>query len=835
MERATIDFGIDLGTTNSSIAVLKGTMTEVFRNNEGQELTPSAVWIDDKGRLYVGSRAKERYMYDEENARIEFKLQMGTSHTFPFAASSRKMTAEELSAEILKSLRGDVKQYTGEEVIAAAISVPAAFELPQCEATNKAAQLAGLSSSPLIQEPVAAALAYSFQSESDRIFWLVYDFGGGTFDAAIIQVREGLIQVVNHGGDNRLGGRLIDEEIVDQLLVPAVKQVYALSDFRRGNDDWIAAFAKLKLHAEKAKIHLSRDSVTQIIIDELCEDEHGGSLRFEHELKHSDIEPLIEPRVERSINICKKVLKEARLSPGDIEKVILVGGPTLTPILREILSDRLGIPLEFHMDPLTVVARGAAIFAGTQLIPEAIRLQRPLVAGQYRLELEYDPIGSELEPLVGGRVVASEGASLAAFTIEFVQSKSKWRSGRVDVAANGAFMATVYAEKGRSNEFSIELRDAAGNLRETVPDRFTYTTGISISAQTLIHSVGVALANNEMQPFFGKGTPLPVRRREIHHTTVALKRGESGTFLRIPVVEGENIRRADRNPLIGALEVSGEGIQRDVPVGSEVEITIDIDESRLVLTKAYLPILDEEYEHVVTLGYVDADPKRLADEFVVEKARLEEASEKARKTGAPQALEPLQRIESDRMLHDIEASLAAAPIDENAAGDCQQRLLGLRSAIDEVEDIVEWPDLVSRAEEAIEWSRDIVDKLGDKDAQRNFSSLESETRKAIASRDADLLRRKIEEVYDLGISIWSSHPSYWIEFFRHLAEERKPHMRDQALAEQFIVQGRRAIDADDLKVLVAVVRQLYDLLPPDEQQAARGYGGTTMPHKWLQG
>lgn len=833
MERATIDFGIDLGTTNSSIAVLNGTATEVFRNNEGQELTPSAVWIDSKGRLYVGRRAKERLVDDAENTCSEFKLQMGTSHIFTFAASGRKMTAEELSAEILKSLRGDVQQYTGEEVIAAAISVPAAFELPQCEATYKAAYLAGLSASPLIQEPVAAAMAYGFQSESDRIFWLIYDLGGGTFDAAIIQVREGLIQVVNHGGDNQLGGKLIDWEIVDQLLVPAVKQEYAISDFTRGNPKWKAAFAKLKIHAEEAKIRLSRESVTQVIVDPLCQDEKGVLVRFEHELKRSDIEPLIEPFAERSVNICKKVLKEAKLSPSDIEKAILVGGPTLAPILRQILSDRLSIPLEFRMDPLTVVARGAAIFAGTQRIPEAIRRQRPLVAGQYRLELEYEPIGSELEPLIGGRVIASEGESLAGFSIEFVESKSQWRSGRINIPADGAFTATVCVEKGRSNEFLIELRDVTGNIRETVPDRFTYTSGISISGQPLINSVGVALANNEMQVFLGKGMPLPARKREVHHTTVALKRGESGTFLRIPVVEGENTRRADRNPLIGALEVSGEGIQRDVPVGSEVEITIDIDESRLVRTKAYMPILDEEYERVLILGKVDAEPKRLAEEFRQEKARLEEASEKARKTGAPQAAEPLQRIERERMLHDIETSLAAASVDPDAAGKCQKRLLDLKSAVDEVQDVVEWPTLLSTVEECIEWTRDIVDKLGNKDAQRNFSSLESETRAAIAAYDGDLVRRKIDELYELGISIWSGHPSYWVEFFRHLAEERKPRMRDQTLAEQLIAHGRRAIDAEDLNALVAVVRQLYDLLPPDEQQEARGYGGTTMPYKRL--
>src|SRR5204863_3659948 len=135
--------------------------------------------------------------------------------------------------------------------------------------------LAGISFSPLVQEPVAAAMAYGFQSESDRVFWLVYDLGGGTFDAAVIKMREGMIQVVNHGGDNQLGGKLIDWAIVEQLLVPAVIRQRKLSDFRRGSSRWKPAFAKLKLAAEQAKIRVSREASVEISIDPLCVDEKG--------------------------------------------------------------------------------------------------------------------------------------------------------------------------------------------------------------------------------------------------------------------------------------------------------------------------------------------------------------------------------------------------------------------------------------------------------------------------------------------------------------------------------------------------------------------------------
>ncbi|HSL83073.1 MAG TPA: Hsp70 family protein, partial [Thermoanaerobaculia bacterium] len=182
MTRETIDYGIDLGTTRSAIALLQGTEVEVFRNDEGFETTPSAVWLDKGGNLVVGRAARERLEMDPENAFSGFSAQMGTSAVYTFARTGRRMRSEELAAEVLKALKKAAERKTGEEVEAAVITVPAAFELPHCKATDDAAKLAGFRVSPLLQEPVAAAMAYGLQSESDRVHWLVYDLGGGTFD-----------------------------------------------------------------------------------------------------------------------------------------------------------------------------------------------------------------------------------------------------------------------------------------------------------------------------------------------------------------------------------------------------------------------------------------------------------------------------------------------------------------------------------------------------------------------------------------------------------------------------------------------------------------------------
>ena len=178
MSRSTIDFGIDLGTTNSAVAVLKGTITDIIKNNRDNDITPSAVYINKHGQIHTGLLAKNR-LEDERSANdvyVEFKRRMGTSHRYEFKIAAQVMSPEQLSAEVLKGLRGDVPQRVGEDILSAVITVPAAFEQKQCAATRTAGELAGLYQCPLVQEPVAAALAYGYQAEVTKEYWLIFQF-----------------------------------------------------------------------------------------------------------------------------------------------------------------------------------------------------------------------------------------------------------------------------------------------------------------------------------------------------------------------------------------------------------------------------------------------------------------------------------------------------------------------------------------------------------------------------------------------------------------------------------------------------------------------------------
>ena len=360
------NYGIYLGDEYGCIAVLNGKEVEVIENNENQKRTPCAIWISEKNRLFTGQYAKNRLFEDPENAYSKWRPSMGKADiVYNFAKTGRSMSPAELSAEILKSLRADVKQRKGDNGDAAVITVPADFQLHQVEATKKAANLADIKTCEILQEPIAAAMAYARGEDG---YWMVYDFGGGTFDVAIIRLRSGDLSVVNHGGDANLGGELIDWDTVNSIFVPMLISSYRLNDFNRNNKKWISAFAKMKRAAEDAKIQLSRVDIIPIFIGNLCQDDNGEWITFEHELTRKDIEPLLALYIERTINKCKDVLQVANLKPDDIKKIVLVGGSTLSPLLRKLLKERLDIPQEFSIDPLTVVAQGAAIYAASRRI-----------------------------------------------------------------------------------------------------------------------------------------------------------------------------------------------------------------------------------------------------------------------------------------------------------------------------------------------------------------------------------------------------------------------------------------------------------------------------------
>jgi len=822
MQRTTIDFGIDLGTTNSTIAVIDGVDARVIPNKVGSGITPSAIWIDPRGRLQVGQEAKQRALVsDSENGDLEFKLRMGLGAQGKkvFVRSGRAMLPEELSSEVLKSLKIDVQTNMGEELRAAVICVPAAFENSQTNATMKAAKLAGFGLSPLLLEPVAASLAYGFQTESENVYWMVYDFGGGTFDAAVMRIRDGLIQVVSYDGNNFLGGKLIDWDIVTKKLIPSLGQQFNLPDFRRGNPRWENPVRILKWEAEIAKIEVCRTKAPYEIWREgLCKDADGKQVDFTFTLTPEDVEEVSKPFIQQSLDLCLKALQEQGLSGSSLERILMVGGTTLNPWVRDAVQSELGSKLDFGIDPITVVARGAAIFASTQTLPHDA--SKPVPAGTWRIEIEHKPVGNVPDPDIGGRVISPDGQSAEGFTIEFADTKTQWRSGRITLGQDAVFMTQLHAEKQRRHEYAIELCDRTGTRIPTTPECVSYTLGVTPEENPpAAMTIGVGLANGGVATYVKKGTKLPFRKSMDHYTTLLLRNGHAEDELRIPLLEGEH-PRAERNHGIGVMTIKGSDIRRDLPSGSQIEITLIMDASQQVRVQAYVNSLDEDFE-------ISFDPQmkhnslaELRKDAEQQKERLAGVRKKAERMEALKAQAALSRIEGQELVGHVDSLIEAVANDPDAVAELDRKVRDLAAAVDDVEDSVEWPDLLEKAEEAQKNAERVVGEYGETGDRNRLRSLKEELQRAIDAGDSDLLRRYIDELFGLYLDVLERQPGFHVGRFDWLVE-RMQSMRDPGQAEQIVAQGRRAINNNDIEALKAANRQLMSLLPRNVQEEAR--------------
>ena len=807
MSRTTIDFGIDLGTTNSAIAMLKGTITEIIKNNEDRDITSSAVHISKRGQLRVGSKARDRLTDDNSvnDAYTEFKRRMGTDHVYEFRSSGESKTPEELSSEVLKDLKGNIQQrLAGEDIQAAVITVPAAFEQRQCAATKRAGELAGLVQCPLVQEPVAAALAYGFQIEAKREYWLIYDFGGGTFDAALMKADDGVIDVVNHGGDNHLGGADIDWAIVDKIILPQIAKEFNFPDLHRRNARWQTAIAQIKRAVEVAKIELSR-SETTYLTDCMIKDDDGKVVEIDFQLTRNQVDLVSEPIIMRSIDICRRVLKEKDLAPSMVNKVILVGGPTLAPYFRAKLSDGLGVPLDYSMDPLTVVARGAAIFAGTQLIEWIDK--EPIPKGTYRLDFNYTPIGYDEDFTVRGKVIGKDNELFEGYTIQFANQLSKWESGRIPIKSNGAFKAELIAERGEKNTFSVQLFNKQGTSQEATPDELVYTTGMPIDNQTVINSLGVKLLNNEFASLISKGTPLPARKTDIFRTSQKFNRGDSGEILSILIYEGEN-PKADRNRLQGKLTIPSTAIRRNLPAGSEVEVTLMMDESRTIRAQAYITMLDEDFEVVIESENRTPDVAYLKCELRKEKKRLGELAAKA---GDSETIETQHAKVSE-----LEELVETAQTDPDAANKAETCILEMKANLDELEAKSKWPQIVEQARSELDKLDHVISQCGNNEHKERAKELRQEVEGLIQKHNEHRLPNKTKQVISLYHDVLLSQDAFWVFQFHNLSK-RQSQMSDQSMASRLIVQGRSCIQRGDIQTLRQVTCQLWDLLPKDSK------------------
>lgn len=831
-----IDYGIDLGTTNSAIVRMERGEPVVVKNEFQSDTTPSAVAFGRRGRIRVGTSAFNRLKNDRlhalarddpylRNVFIEFKRTMGTDQVYsPSVDPSNCLTSEALSGEVLKALRNYV---TDVSVTAAVVTVPAAFTVPRQQATQRAAELAGLHQCHLLQEPVAAAMAYGLQTDQAHAKWLVFDFGGGTFDAALVLVEDGVITVKDTKGDNFLGGKDLDRAIVEKILLHEVAQEHGFHSYlaevpvRRE----LLRDALMKW-AEEAKNVLSyNDShwVESDLGDIILAD--GDEIELDFELTQDRLRPVVEPLFQRAIDQAKTLLNRHGLQGSDLDELVLVGGPTYSPILREMLAHQIREP-NTSVDPMTVVARGAALFASN--IPIEDHGEDPSAA-VIRLDLGYESTTVSPDEFV--TVKCRDLADLRRFgqlEVGFERKETGWSSGRQELGEDGALFE-VKLEDGRPNVFDIVVTTPRGDRVETHPNEITILQGTKVGGSPLTNSLGVAVAGEEylfFHPMKGaeKGMPLPVTGKQTGLATKGqITPGVSSDGLLILVYEGGVDAAGVPVALcshVADFELTGDQVNRVIPKGSTFDLTIVTEATSNVpkTVRVLFPGLDDEEYGLVIPSKGSAEQTGWID---FELAEAQKRIGRMRVRGEV----------DERELDSLEAKIVDAATGVRQAGtdrgDRDQAVERLKEALRGLYGLVDaWSEADARLDEA--WqnltrakSAGGCSKCGSVLSDAQMNELQQKLRQVKQARDVSRARQLTQDVEHAFVYLmrceWSKQIISWARVNFHQIQ-----WKDTTPARMALDGGLRAMMGDEpCHELLESGRRILDL-----QDRGPGNGGS---------
>ena len=607
MIRLKIDYGIDLGTTNSSICRMQNGECEILRTDTLREVMPSCVSFTRKKSAKVGDSAYNDMKQDKRrvthnwrpqssNTYLEFKRTMGTDTVYHSSNMERDYTSEELSSMVLQTLRSFVEDESPRAVV---ITVPAKFTVNQKTATMEAARMAGFEYCQLLQEPIAAAMAYGLSSKEENGLWLVFDFGGGTFDAALLRVEEGIAEVVDTEGDNYLGGKNLDYAIVDSLILPHLGTKFSLTKILSDPQKHEQLRDAMKTYAEDAKIQLSHKESVDVLsnLGDLGEDDDGEEIEIDMTITQAQAFDIMRPIFQKAVDICIDLLRRNNIPAKKLGQIILVGGPTRLPLIRQMLEQQVAHVCNTNIDPMTVVAKGAALYASTLDIPAEMVETSMKGSDAVMLDIGYEPTSVELTEWVSLR--APEDVTLE---VELSRGDGAWSSGRIAVTPQGK-VTTIQLEKGKSNLFNVKAFDKKGNSVKCIPEQFVIQQGTKVGSAVLPYHIGISVWNDQK----GDGVFVPMKGLEKNRTlpavgvlrdrrtTIALRPGVESDRMTIPIYQAdeyENKVRAYLYEWVADVVITGDDVPHLVPEGSFVDVTLKVDSSEQMTMEIYMPDSD---------------------------------------------------------------------------------------------------------------------------------------------------------------------------------------------------------------------------------------------------
>ncbi|MBC8147393.1 MAG: Hsp70 family protein [Bacteroidetes bacterium] len=846
MARAKIDYGIDLGTTNSAISRMENGEPIIQKTVDSKDTAPSCVGFNKKKSIFVGDSAYRMYRRERQealikgseiNSFIEFKRTMGTDKKYFSSNMEKDFSSEDLSAEVIKALKSFITDESFKSIV---VTVPAKFTINQNDATVRAAKIAGFEHCELLQEPIAASMAYGLDSRSKDGFWLVFDFGGGTFDAALLRVEEGIMKVIDTEGDNYLGGKNLDYAIVDGIIIPYLSDNYSIENILNQEDTAQKFKDALKFWAEDIKNQLSFKDSYNLYVDpgEAGIDDDGEEIEIDITVNQEMMNNTLGPIFQKSLDICKELLMRNNLSGDSLESLILVGGPTYSPILRKMLEKQIAQP-DLSVDPMTVVSKGAALFASTIDISEDLK-EKQRDKTKIQLDFGYEATTVEEEELITVKILKdkTEGEIPSKVFIDIARTDNAWSSGKIEVGDNGEVIEVKLAS-GKPNAFNIVAYNGQGDLLQNEPSEFTIIQGSKIGNATLTYFIGIEIKNrtsgkvvfrsikglekNQSKPATGISNGLKTQNQ--------IRPGMKADFIKIPIYQGEHGAEGTRaiyNEHVYDVIISGEDLPSLLPEGSDVELTVKADKSERIWLSAFFPTLDYSY---------DIDVPRDTTQKEIENDWLNSEINKAYQTltliqqeGVDIDHEELERLDAE--ISETKKRFEQGKGDYDRKKDVLNSLRRSLKKLDEIQATSEWPKTEEELKEVFYRLEETNKQFGNDKSTSIVEQFKSHIPEVIKEKNVKVAQELTDNMRSLNFALVDQGLGAQMEimYLKNFNDEFDTlDWKDKNKARMTLDRGLQMAAQDPTKEkLRPIIIELFKLLPETDKPMIGGGDGTEL-------
>jgi len=810
----TINFGIDLGTTKSAIAVFENGEITVFKNPRTLKQTIPSVVAFKGDRIIVGEKAAELLYKEVADVFGGFKRRMGSMDRYALESQQKTVSPIDLTAIVLKELKGFLQGVNIPDSVV--ITIPAAFDTNQSNATKNAGYAAGFKEVVLLQEPIAASLAYanSKHVRQEEGKWIVFDFGGGTFDVALTGIIDDEMQVLDHEGDNFLGGKDIDRAIVENFIIPALEKSGSFSSLlttmRNTNGIYHRLYNKLIYLAEEAKVALSTLKETDIEFDTI--DEAGKKIDVLLTINQATLDEIAQPYNHRALELVDSLLRRNEIGKEDVKSILLVGGTTYIPAIRRALTEMFGIPVNTSIDPITAVVTGAAYFAGMQVMKESREVKTNLSGGPVpglQIQTAYERLVRTDETALLYRSAGNTEGK----TLRLSRTDGGFDSGILSLKPNGIMQLPLLGNV--FNEFELVVMDSKGDKIFT--EKIGITQGkYGIHGQPLPHPIGIEVDDPEsnstfLEVLFKKNAILPLRRTIVKKVAETIRSG-TGNAIMINLYEGDIDSIPSANKLIGTIEIKGHDLLRDLVRGSDIELTVEISESRDVKVGAYLVLTNQQFENTFSPSEIRFNASMIRQTVTFFKQNLLNRRQSSEHKGKYEEAGQIQSIVND--IDDLIIKLNAVDdldsTDEKYMLEIKAREIGKR-----IHELFNTSLLARVTEEYYKLKQLYQYKLLEKDVPAAdkvfFEDLISKEREFLPEGNISVIKLKNASLHHL-LNRTRPHQSLTNDEFKNIFIHLKYHpYRDQARASEWIAKGDQAIEQMDVIRLNNITIDLLNL------------------------